>query len=332
MDTRKVQKVGGGTFTISIPAQWAKEHGITAGESLYLYTISDGSLIVRQSENEQSELSTVQIKIEQSEPRVVGWQLQSAYLAGFKKIVLTTQDEFSKEQRNQITDIMGNLIGVEMSEESESRIVIQELLDASDVSIRQSVMQLQFITISMYEAAISALIGSTSEIEYIYQRDDEVDRILKLITRYFTRSLSEMEEIDRLGIDRPSLFKYYLTARHLERAADHAVKIGYVVNRFECGIPDDIADEIDSLTTDAMEVLRDASDAILNSDSSNNAHDALSMRDDINDRIYAMDQALSDETPKEAYLLAHVLDSINRIANYGGNIANVALQRQSVRS
>jgi hypothetical protein len=26
METRKIQKVGGGTYTVSIPAQWAKEH------------------------------------------------------------------------------------------------------------------------------------------------------------------------------------------------------------------------------------------------------------------------------------------------------------------
>lgn len=329
METRKVQKVGGGTYTISIPAQWARDYEIEAGESLYLYTFSDGSLVIRRSENEKSKLASVQIGIEQSDPRVVGRRLLSAYMAGFNEIALTTQDQFSSDQRKQVTEVTRDLIGVEITEETGSRIVVRELLETSDVSIRQSVLQLQFMTLSMCEAAISALIGSNNEIEYIFQRDDEVDRIFQLVTRYFNRALSDMEEVDRLGINRVDLFGYYLTARYLERASDHAVKIGYVVDRFECGISDEMADELDSIGTDVRQVLQDASDAIINENSHNKAHTALDIRDEINDRVYAIDRTLTEKMPREAYLLTRVLDSLNRTANYGGNIAEIALQRQS---
>ena len=47
METRKIQQVGGGTYTVSIPAQWAKEHDIEATSTAYLYTYRDGSLVVR---------------------------------------------------------------------------------------------------------------------------------------------------------------------------------------------------------------------------------------------------------------------------------------------
>jgi len=46
METRKLQEVGGGTFTVSIPRAWAENNGFEVGMELQLYTHRDGSILV----------------------------------------------------------------------------------------------------------------------------------------------------------------------------------------------------------------------------------------------------------------------------------------------
>jgi len=52
METRKLQEVGGGTFTVSIPRAWAENNGFEVGMELQLYTHRDGSILVRSSDTD----------------------------------------------------------------------------------------------------------------------------------------------------------------------------------------------------------------------------------------------------------------------------------------
>ena len=69
----------------------------------------------------------------------------------------------------------------------------------------------------MHDAAMGYIAGETDESDYIINRDDEADRVFRLITRHFNRSLLELAETDRLSVTRLQLFEYYVTARQLER-------------------------------------------------------------------------------------------------------------------
>lgn len=65
----------------------------------------------------------------------------------------------------------------------------------------------------MCQAALDFFAGETTESEHIISRDDEANRIFRLIMRHFNRSLLDLAELDQLGITRPRLFEYYVTAR-----------------------------------------------------------------------------------------------------------------------
>ena len=326
METRKIQKVGGGTYTVSIPAQWAKEHNIEAAETAYLYTHSDGSLVVRWNEKEHSDLATIQIALTDTNPRVAERMLHAAYTAGFKRITLRSQDGLTSEQRRAITDCTRRLTGVEISEETDCYVTIQYLLDASDVSIRQSLLQLQCITLSMHEAVTAFVAGETDESDYIINRDNEADRIYWLITRHFNRALLELAELDQLGVTRPQLFEYYVTARQLERIADHAAKIVRCANRTNHAISEELLPEVRSISADTRQVVEDASDAVVNDTPTDVAHSALNRCEQVVQEARRLDQTLVERAPEDAYVLTRMLDSLIRIAKSGGNIAELRLQ------
>lgn len=326
METRKVQKVGGGTYTVSLPVNWTQEHGLEAGGKAYLYTHRDGSLVVRWKEKENSELATTQIELGDSDPRTAQRMLRAAYTAGFRQITLRTQDGITPEQRRAIDMCTRSLTGVEIAEETDLQITVQGLLDTSDVSIRQSTLQLQFITLSMHKSAIAFVTGETTESDHLTNRDDEADRIFRLITRHFNRSLLELSELDQLGVTRPELFEYYVTARQFERIADHAVKMARCVQRTEHEISEDLSAEVRAIGADARQVVEDASDAIINGGSTELAHQALDRCEQVVQEARNLDQTLIHRIPKDAYVLTRILDSIIRTAKYGGNIAELQLQ------
>lgn len=331
METRKIQQVGGGTYTVSIPVDWANEHDIEAGNTAYLYTHRDGSLVVRWNEKEHSELARTDIELDDTAPEVAERMLNAAYAAGFKQIQLRNSGGLTSAQRRAIDTCARSLTGVEIAEESTHYVTIQGLLDANDVSIRQSTIQLKYITLSMYEAALDFFAGETTESEHIITRDDEADRIFRLITRHFNRSLLNLAELDQLGITRPQLFEFYVTARQFERIADHAVKIARCVQRTGYTVSEELLTEPRTLGRDARQVVEEASDAIINGESTKMAHAALNDCEHVVKETRKLDRTLIDHSPEEAYILTRVLDSIIRTAKYGGNIAEIAL-RMSLRS
>lgn len=327
METRKIQHVGGGTYTVSIPIHWANEHDIEAGNTAYLYTHRDGSLVVRWNEKERSALATTEIELDDSNPDVAERLLRARYEAGFKQIRIHNPEGLSSAQRQTIEGCTRALSGVEITDESNQHVTLQGLLDASDVSIRQSIIQLKYITLSMYDAALTLFAGETNESEHIIDRDDEVDRIFRLITRHFNRSLQDLAELDQLGSDRPKLFEYYETARQFERIADHAVKIARAVQRLDYPVSGDFLTESRTIGGDTRQVVEEASAAIIEGESTMMAHSALDRREDVVQRARNLDRRLMETKPAEAYIVTSVLDSVIRTAECGGNIAELALRR-----
>lgn len=313
-------------YTVSIPVHWAKEHGIEKGNTAYLYTHRDGSLIIRRNEKEHNELATIEIELDSTDPDVTERMLYVAYKIGFKRIHLRNSEKLGSAQRRAIETCTRALTGVEITEDSDHLVTVQDLLDVGDVSIRQFTIQMQYIMLSMYEAALDFFAGKSTEFEYIVNRFDEVDRIFRLITRHFNRSLLDLTETDRLGITRSQLFEYYVMAGQFERIADCAVKIARCIQRTDYTVSEELVTETRAIGGNARQVVKEASTAVINGESTGKAHSVLDECEHIIQKARSLDRTLMDKTPEEAYILTRVLDSIICTVEYGGNVAELALR------
>jgi phosphate uptake regulator len=332
METRKVQRVGGGTYTVSIPGEWAETHGVEAGGTAYLYPHRDGSLLVRWDEREHSELAATEIELEGSDPRIAERMLTAAYTAGFERVTLRDGDGgIESETRRAIDACARGLPGIEIAEEADDRVTVRDVLDASDVSVRQSILQLRFVTLSMHEAATGLFAGETTDAQRVLEREEEVDRSVRRIERTFNRSLSELAELDRLGLTRSELFEYRVTARQLERVAGHAVRIARCTQRADHAVPEAPSTELRALSDEAHRVIEDASGAVVDGEGSTDAaHDALDRCERLVQEARSADRALARRESSGADASSRVLDSIVRIAECGAAIADARL-RTSLR-
>ncbi|WP_439027816.1 AbrB/MazE/SpoVT family DNA-binding domain-containing protein [Haloarchaeobius sp. DT45] len=339
METRKLQTVGGGTYTVSIPKDWARENALEAGTEVHLFTHADGSIIVRSSDRDNGNLTRASIEIDGDDPELVTRALGAAHAIGFETVTLTPLESFTDEQRRAVRSLVGDLVGTELLVEEPEELTVQNLLDASDVSIRQSVVQLQFVALSVHRTAMRAFTGARDDVhDQLRERGDDVDRLSGMIARHFNRSLISLGEVDRLGISRPEMFDYHDTARQLERVSETGVELARVGDTLPEPVPDEVASDVERLADDARQVVDDATTAVLKGDEVEKAHAALDRRDDTLADIESMEQALFDASLESADLsatescaLVRGLDSLARTAECGGTIADVAV-RASTRA
>ncbi|MFQ3283960.1 MAG: phosphate uptake regulator [Natronomonas sp.] len=313
---RKVQVTGGSTYTVSIPKDWANARDIGSGSPVHLYPFDD-RLVVAKPDN--GFVRRAQINVEAAGTESLAEQIEAAYAAGADEIIIESDTGFDSSERRIASGAITSLVGVEIATETPERIAAQSLLDPSEVSLEGTIDQLRGISLSMHENAMRALTGADNDSEelarHVVSRDNDVDRLFALVSRQFYRALTDVREINKLGIDRRIALTRFRTARQLERVADHAELIADVAIRREAPPDPELGDRFEKIATDARRVVRTALDG--------NTGEALLRRDDVVDRLDDLDRELYTADREGTYLDGRVLESVRRTAEYGGNVAEI---------
>ncbi|MFO8114194.1 MAG: phosphate uptake regulator PhoU [Halorubrum sp.] len=327
METRKVQVTGGSTYTVSIPKTWATDNGVEAGTEIEFFPDGDSLFLTPRSEEERTRGT---LDVTDLSGQALTRAVTTMYVSGFDVIELEGA-EITTGQRSTIREAVQSLVGLEVLEETRDRVVIQDLLDSSELSIHNAVTRMRLISLSMLEDAIAAL----SERDHglardVIGRDDDLDRLWLVVSRIFRATLRTPKAAEELGLPREECFDYHSSARQLERIGDHATKIGHLTLSIEEPLPDAVVEAVNDLHADAVEVIDTAMDALFADDSDEAtrlANEARTGVRAIDERVRAIDELLRDLDPARAQLLGLVVDSVLRSADYGGNIAETALQK-----
>ncbi|AZQ14673.1 phosphate uptake regulator PhoU [Halorubrum sp. PV6] len=326
METRKVQVTGGSTYTVSIPKTWATDNGVEAGTEIEFHPDGDSLFLTPRSEAERTRGT---LDVSNLTERALTRAVTTMYVSGFDVIELEGA-EITTEQRSTVRESVQSLVGLEVLEETRDRVVIRDLLDSSELSIHNAVTRMRLISLSMLEDAITALSEHDHDIANdVISRDDDLDRLWLVVSRIFRSTLRTPKAAEELGLPREECFDYHSSARQLERIGDHATKIAHLTLNIDEPLPDDVVEAVSELHGDAVEVIDTAMDALFaddNDEATRLANDARTGVRAIDERVRAIDELLRDLDPARAQLLGLVVDSVLRSADYGGNIAETALQ------
>jgi len=327
METRKVQVTGGSTYTVSIPKSWANANDVSAGSTVEFYPEGDSLFMTPTGDDERTE-GTLDIT------GLGGTELVRAvmtmYVSGFDVIVLES-GRITNDQRGSIREAVQSLVGLEVLEETKNEIVIRDLLDSSELSIHNAVTRMRLIAASMLEDALLALRDLDRDLASdVIQRDDDVDRLWMVVSRIFRATLRTPKASEELGLPREICFDYHSSARQLERIGDHATKIAHLTLEIDQEIPEAVVTAIEELHAEVETVIDGAMDALFADDSDEATRLANEVREQvraIDSTARGIDELLRDLDPAHAQLVGLIVDSVSRSADYGGNIAETALQK-----
>lgn len=329
METRKVQLSGGTTYTVSLPKTWAQEHGIDAGSVLSLHPNGDGSLLVEVTTDRTVSERETTVDVATDSDTALRQRIQAFHAVGFDTVTLVDTTGHTSERRAIVEDAVTELSGFELLSTTDTRIQLTNLIDAKNVDVRKSALRLRLVMLAMHRDAVDAVLdGDTELARRVVERDSEADKLFAMVTRHFRRSLTDLHEVEKLDHGRAELFEYYYASRQFERIADHAVKIAEFVLNPEATVPDGFGKRLSALADDSRQVVDTAADVILNNAGIEAAHLAFEQRSSLADDVNDLDRKLySHDDSGEAYVLGVILDSIRRTAEYGTNIASIAIQQ-----
>ena len=322
-----MQVTGGSTYTVSLPKSWATANDVAAGSEVEFYPDGDSLFLTPRTDAERTRGS---LDITGLTGQELTRAVTTMYVSGFDVIELEGAD-ITTEQHSTVREAVQSLVGLEVLEETRNRVVVRDLLDSSELSIHNAVTRMRLISLSMLDDAITAL----SELDHdlardVIGRDDDLDRLWLVVSRIFRATLRTPRAAEELGLPREACFDYHSSARQLERIGDHATKIAHLTLNIEDPLPDDVIAAIDDLHDDAVDVIDTAMDALFQDDNdqaSRLANEARTGVRAIDERVRAIDELLRDLDPARAQLLGLVVDSVLRSADYGGNVAETALQK-----
>lgn len=329
METRNVQLSGGSTYTISLPKEWATEHGIDDGSVLFLYPRDDGTLQITHEHSEDGDEWTAVIQVDHLSPERAQFRLLAMHAVGFNEIIVRDASGIDRETRSAISEVTAWLTGLEILDTDAHSLTVRNLIGAENIDIRKSALRLRLVTLSMHQDAMSALLENDTDLAgQVVERDQEADKLYTLLLRSFRRSLTELQEVERYGHSRQSLFEYYYVGRQFERVADLAERIAALTVDHQASVPEQFADDIADVAVRARSVVDRGSEVLLGTADITTAYEVLDDQDAVLADIETLHRELYEhDDAGEAHLIGRLCDLLRRTAEDGGNVARMMIQR-----
>lgn len=329
-ETRKVQLTGGATYIISLPKQWAAKAGLKPGSKLQLVPQDRYSLLLYTAASPEAEtLSESYVEIPRGMPTEdIVRNFITQYLAGFDIIQLDLQ-YVNADQRVAVKDAIRRLmIGAEIVSETTDRIIVQCFLGQANLPLLNALERMEGLVRSMqHDAGIALLEGDKRLAEEVVQRDPEVDRFYFYIVRQLTSAISRTDHIRKIGLTTSqAVLGYRMVVKSIERAGDHATRIAAIAASTR--LP-----EKSLLATTFTEMHKLSGTIFLDSLKTLRSLDVPLAHKTIHrvDEMVRLEEKgirylLGGKFPVESVLNFRLaLESLRRIAEYGSDIAETAI-------
>jgi len=226
METRKLVKAGVGSFTISLPKNWLNKNNLERGSILYLEEKSDTELVVTATLQQRSkEVKDIIISTKGKEVYEIQRELTSAYVNNYGVIRIEGEDLVEKIE--QVRKIVNDYIGLEVIEQTGSKIKIKDLIDLNEISIDSTIRRMDMIIRSVFIDALALGKNMTKSIEL---REYDINRLYFLLFRLVKNSLSNSTVADHFGINNTQAMAYWYYAHNLKEIGDRLKKLTTALN------------------------------------------------------------------------------------------------------
>ena len=232
METRKVQRLGPSTLAMTLPADWAKEHGVEKGDEVSLRLGGKGTLTVL-PESVQQEESEAIIHADELDADAVERAIVAQYVLGRRIIHVEVEDggTLDSAQINAVYNAETQLMGLGVIEETPDRIAIRCSVDPEDFTLDNLLERLESTGSTMRNEAIKALAhGNPDLAQRALNRERQANKIFVLLLRLIFTAYQNPNLVRALGLESSfPLIGYRSIAKNLELTADNAEDIAEIV-------------------------------------------------------------------------------------------------------
>ena len=336
MQSRKIQKVGAATLTISLPKAWVTQRNLKKGDQVFIVEEGESLRILPGPAMEERKRKSETYVIDADlcdEPGLLERIVVGNYVLGRQKIIVRSATRLRSEHVEEVRKTSKKLMGLGIIEETSNRITLQCSIDPANYPLDALVKRLYNLGATMLEEAIDALVtGDRRLAEDAIKREDDADMMYWLILRLVLSAQVDEALVELLGMrSRLEVIQYRLIDRDLEAVADWGEAIARSVLTLldmKLDISPSLAKGLKELSEAVTQIYTKAIGGLLSRDIKQ-ANDAIRHQEAIvNREREIMRMILKDyDDPKVIIPLRTILDGILEMFEYGHSIAVVAFNR-----
>jgi len=330
MESRKVQRVGYSTFSISLPKDWARTSGLKQGDLVMLFPEKDGSIKLVPSGMVERRTQTEEYIVNSDlcgEPGLLERVIVGNYILGRDIISVVSSTKISRMHTEEARRIAHRLMGLGIVQETPERIDLQCSIDPTRFKIDMLLRRLSVIASTIFTEAMQALAELDKEVANdAIRREDEADMMYWLALRLLISAQRDRTMADKIGLEEPSHILYYgLITRYLELIGDRSEYIARRAIEIHTHSKEKLSKEfmtrISNMGELAHSVFLKAMDCIFNGNIEV-ANDLLEIARTIRQEHDSLMKELPLHPPFRA-----ITWELDRIADHGASIAVIAINK-----
>lgn len=326
MESRKVQKVGYSTITVSLPSKWVRQNDIKAGNLVFIVPETDGTLRIVPSDlarKEEAEEYIVNADV-CDEKRLLERLVVGSYILGRDVIRITSTNRIRSEHIEEVRGIVKRLIGLGILEETSKNILLQCSIDPTKFQMDMLIRRLSLIASTIYSEAMQALLErDTALAKDAINREDEADMMFFLATRLLVLAQRKRDLAEKIGLTKLVLIPCTcLILQYLELIADYSADIAkhaIELEKYRAKLSKETLERIYHLGELTQTIFQKAVDCIFTGDLKI-ANNLLEMHEVLESKF---EQEMR-ELPEIPYLRT-IVSTLTKIADKGAIIAKVAI-------
>ncbi|HTD81780.1 MAG TPA: phosphate uptake regulator PhoU [Thermoplasmata archaeon] len=336
MESRKIQKVGAATLTISLPKEWTERRNLKKGDALFIVEEGETLRILPGAAAEGRERITKEYVVDADLCEIDGMLervIVGNYVLGRERIIVRSSTRLRSAHQDEVRRAVRRLMGMGIIEETPSRVVLQCSIDPANYPIEALLKRLYNLGATMLSESCEALAkGDAALAEDAMKREDDADTMYWLILRLIL--LAQMDEalVEKLGMrSRLEIAGNRAIARDLEVVADHCYDIAGAVKELieqDQAIPASVLKALQRLADVIGRAYGKALGALLSRDLKQ-ANEALLLSDDLSARVQDLSQAVMRglRDPQGALPFGRIYSGFVHVGGYARSIALIAFNR-----
>lgn len=333
MEVRRLQKIKGGSFILSLPKQWAERRGLKSGEQIAVSEEEDGSLRLCPLTATLEKPLEVTLCLEDfSNLRALEYCIATYCIQGCNKINITAEKIIPAEHKKRLKLLRMELPGVEVAEEEANRLTFQVLIDPATFSLEPLIEKTSSFSLRLQEDAVRSVLDWNFPLaKEVLERSREAQRHYRLTIRQVALASLSRTIAEKVGVRNcRECVVFALITRDLSRLVYHSSSIAGHVLALEGKkrIERDILNSIAGMSEVAYEMQREAVQAFLKRDV-NLAINVMGKMGDVREREEVLLKRIMEITRDvdKAVTLSMIARDLRRIAGYAVAVADDAMNR-----
>ncbi len=292
---RRIQKIKGGSFIVSLPSNWIRENGLDVTREVEVFE-SSGIIKVRPKEDFKTERV-----IELTSAETAQYLISVYYMQGVSRIRVESKDVISKETKDRIKILQMNYPGLNLKNETFNALNFE--IDEEILPVARSFLDFSDRVLSILED-IQKVVETPRDV----MKQDIVSRCNALNIDYYKliRSISlTVQRDDKFRLDVPvkDIILYSVASRDLGRFITHTKLFVNYINVEDAGLLKQV-EALISIMKDIMDIFR-TEDISKATDIRKRAHEIL-------DQIKKPSESCKELDRMVGYTLALMDDAVHK--------------------